>query len=416
MIASIRERNYSGKTVLLRVDYNVPMSAGGVTDDTRMVASLPTVKHLLAQGVRLIMLAHGGRPEGKRVSEMSFAPVVHRLSTLLKQPVALSADVGGADSVRQAHALQAGQVLFIENLRFDPGEEKNDIEFARKLLALGGEAPVFVQDAFANLHRAHASMDALPRLIQDKAMGFLVEKEVEALRRVLETPTRPFVAVLGGAKISDKVEVIESVMQRADVVLIGGALANTFIASLGAQVGSSKVDSSRVAHGQTTHPLEQARALLEQAKAFTPAVSSSVSVSRIVLPIDLVAAAETKAGIKTQIVEWSSQRIPADWKFLDIGPKTIALYREIIQQAKTIFWNGPVGLYEVPDFATGCRSIAQAIADNTHAFRVVGGGDTEAAVSAFGMGDRFDHVSTGGGASLEYVAGQQLPGLSALES
>lgn len=415
MIKTIRDIHFDQKKVLVRVDYNVPIKNGKITDNTRITATLPTLEHLLQQGASLILMSHLGRPKGEMNTKYSLAPVAEELAKLLKRPVALAKDVAGPQSAKAAEALKPGEVLLLENLRFDPGEEKNSEELAGRLKALAGPFGVYVQDAFAALHRAHASVDALPRMMKDRAMGVLVEKEVGALKRVVENPERPFVAILGGAKISDKVDIIREFMHRADIVLIGGALANTFVKSLGGEVGASLVESSSVKAGQAGKDYVAAAAqLLDESKAFVPALSSSEPLTRITLPIDLISASTAESGAKTKPVKWASAKIKLDWTFLDLGPDTVRVYSEVIAQAKSIFWNGPLGLCEVPPFDAGTRAIAQAIAQNSIAFRVVGGGDTEAVVKQFGMYDRFDHVSTGGGASVEFVAGQKLPGLEAL--
>lgn len=401
----------------MRVDYNVPIQDGKITDLTRITATLPTLQHLLDRGAALILLSHLGRPDGEMNTKYSLAPVAQELGQLLKRPVQLSKDIAGAQSATMAKDLKPGEVMMLENLRFDPGEEADDKEFANRLKALAGPFGTYVQEAFATLHRAHASVHALPLMMKEKAMGFLVEKEVAALQKVLEKPARPFVAILGGAKISDKLDIIKQFMQRADVVLIGGALANTFVKSLGGEVGSSLVESTSVKAGQAAKDFTaEAAELLEQAKAFSPALSSSQPLSKLVLPIDLISADKAEAGAKTKAVKWSSEKIKAGWTFLDIGPETVRLYTELISQARSIFWNGPLGLCEVSPFDAGTRAIAQAIAQNSKAFRVVGGGDTEAIVKQFGMYEQFDHVSTGGGASVEYVSGQKLPGLEALDN
>ncbi len=416
MLKTIRDIHFAGKKVLVRVDYNVPIKDGKITDNTRITATLPTLQHLLEQGAALILLSHLGRPKGEMNTKYSLAPVAEALAKLLKQPVTLTQDVAGPQSLKAAEALKPGEVLLLENLRFDPGEEKDSQELAGRLKALAGPFGVYVQDAFAALHRAHASVHALPLMMKDRVIGFLVEKELAALQRVQENPDRPFVAILGGAKISDKVDVIRNFMHRADIVLIGGALANTFVKSLGGEVGASVVESSSVKAGQTEkNYVATAALLLEESKAFVPALSSSQPLARVMLPIDLVSASAAEAGAKTKVVKWASQKIKPDWTFLDLGPETVRVYAEVIAQARSIFWNGPLGMCEVPPFDSGTRAVAKAVAANTHAFRVVGGGDTEAVVKQFGMYDQFDHVSTGGGASVAYVAGEKLPGLEALE-
>lgn len=417
MKRSVKDLDFTKKKVLVRVDYNVPVKDGKISDLTRISATLPTLQYLLKQNASLILLSHLGRPKGEMTTRFSLAPVATALSELLKTEVVLAKDVAGPLSLKVAQALQPGQVMLVENLRFDPGEEENSQELAARLKNLAGPFGVYVNDAFATLHRAHASVDALPRMMKDKAMGFLVNKEVQALKRIVDNPERPFVAVLGGAKISDKVEIIRECMRRADLVLIGGALANTFVKSLGGEVGESVVESSSVKPGSDQVDfLTQARQLLEEAKQSVPSLSSSEPLNKLLLPVDLMSAVAAEGGSKTAVVKWSQEKIKPDWKFLDIGPETVRMYSQLIAQAKSIFWNGPLGMCEVPPFDVGSRAVAEAIAQNTGAFRVVGGGDTEAVVKQFGMYERFDHVSTGGGASLEYVSGRKLPGLEALNT
>ena len=382
---TVRDVDVRGRRVLVRVDFNVPIAEGRVTDDTRIRATLPTLQYLLDQGAALIVMSHLGRPR-KPDPAFSLKPVAERLSELLGRPVQMAPDCVGPEVEAMATALQPGQVLMLENLRFHPEEEKNDPEFARQLARLGD---LCVNDAFGAAHRAHASVEAIARFIPVVA-GFLMEKEIRYLSQALTNPGRPFVAILGGAKISDKIGVIESLLARADRVLIGGGMANTFLKAQGYEVGDSLVEEEA---------LETARQLLARGG------------DRLWLPVDVVIAAAFALDAQARVVP--IDQVPAGWRILDIGPQTVTRYAEEIRRAAFIVWNGPMGVFEFPRFAEGTFAIARAIADSG-ATSIVGGGDSVAAVHAAGVADRITHISTGGGASLEFLEGRTLPGIAVL--
>lgn len=370
--------------VLLRADFNVPLRDGVIEDDLRITAALPTIEWLRDRGCSIVVCSHLGRPKGKADPKYSLAPVARRLSELLGTEVELSPEVAGFESMRRAQSLAPGEVLMIENLRFDPGEESADPAFATNLSQLGD---AYVDDAFGAAHRAHASIVGPPRVLPSAA-GRLLAAEVAALGRLLGEPDRPFVAVLGGAKVSDKLGVIDALLQRCDQLLIGGAMAFTFLVAQGHAVGDSLVEPDRVDH---------CRELLAS--------------GRILVPTDVVVATEMSEAAQTRHVPATA--MPDGWKGLDIGPETAGTYADAIASARTVLWNGPMGVFEMAPFAAGTRSVAEAVADS-RAFTVVGGGDSAAAVRQFGLADRIDHVSTGGGASLELIELGDLPGLQAL--
>lgn len=391
-IVSVSElEELAGKRVFVRVDFNVPLDkkTGTITDDERIRAALPTVEHLVKTGAKVILASHLGRPKGKPSKELSLEPVGARLSELTGWEVHLPDDCVGDAAKKVIQDLREGQVVLLENLRFHDEEEANDEEFAKKLAAL---CDVYVNDAFGAAHRAHASVEALPRLVRTRAMGFLLEKEIQSLARVVESPERPFVAVLGGAKVTDKLGVIEALLERCDAICIGGAMANTLLAARGADMKASKLESDWLAAGRT---------LLEKAE------KKGVSV---VLPFDVTVAEslEAQSGSTVKVGE-----VPAGHMALDVGPATVEAFRGHILKAKTVFWNGPMGLFENPAFAAGTRGVAQALCDSA-AFTVVGGGDSAAALRQAGMDDKVSFVSTGGGASLELIEGKKLPGVEAL--
>jgi phosphoglycerate kinase len=373
-----------GTRVLLRADFNVPLREGEITDDLRVTASLPTIEHLRSKGCSVVACSHLGRPKGSPDPRYSLAPVAARLGELLGRPVELSPEVAGFTSMRMAQSLAPGDVMLVENLRFDPGEEACDPAFSTNLSELGD---VYVDDAFGAAHRAHASIVGPPRVLP-AAAGRLLASEVAALGRLLDDPPRPFVGVLGGAKVSDKLGVIDALLARCDVLLVGGAMAFTFLAAQGHGVGDSLVEADRVGH---------CRDLLET--------------GRIRLPSDVVVAQELRADAPTRIVP--AARIPDGWKGCDVGPETAGAYADEIASAATVLWNGPMGVFELAPFAAGTRAVAEAVAD-CRGYTVVGGGDSAAAVRAMGLADRVDHVSTGGGASLELIERGDLPGLAAL--
>jgi phosphoglycerate kinase len=382
--------------VLVRVDYNVPLDdAGRITDDTRITATLPTLDALLQRGAALVLLAHFGRPKGKPVPEMSLRPVAARLAELLEgRSVRFVPDTVGEEAQGAASMLRPGEVVLLENTRFLPGEEKDDPALAEAMASLGD---VYVNDAFGAAHRAHASTAGVARVMRARGRpavaGLLMAKELEYLGSVVAKPGRPFVAIIGGAKISGKIDVVRNLLPKVDRLLIGGAMANTFFRAMGHETGKSLVEEDRV---------EMAKELLDG------------SGDRLVLPVDCVATDRLEAGAEKRVV--SREAIPADRMVADVGPETVRLYGEIVRGARTVLWNGPMGVFEVPEFADGTRGVAQAVADATAAgaTSVVGGGDSAAAVAEMGLEDRISHVSTGGGASLEFLEGRTLPGVAAL--
>ncbi len=383
---TVRDIDVQGKRVLVRVDYNVPISDGQVGDDTRIRAAMPTLNYLLEHGAALILCSHLGRPKGGPDPKYSLRPVAEHLSKLMGKPVAFAEDCIGPVAEAAARALKPGDVLLLENTRFHPEEEKNDPEMARQLAAL---ADIYVNDAFGSAHRAHASTEGVAKFLPAVA-GFLMEKEIQYLGGVIANPEKPFVAILGGAKISDKIGVIKNLLTKADAVLIGGGMANTFFKAEGYPVGDSLVEDEA---------LETARQLLAQAG------------SKLRLPVDLVIADRFAADASHTVM--ATGPVPEGWRILDIGPETVAAYSKVIKGAHTVVWNGPMGVFEFPEFAKGTFGIAQAIAESK-ATSVVGGGESVAAVQQSGLADKITHISTGGGASLEMLEGLTLPGVAAL--
>jgi phosphoglycerate kinase len=387
---SVRDLQVEGRRVFVRVDFNVPIVRGEVADDTRLRAALPTLTHILDRGGRPIAASHLGRPKGRPEPEMSLRPVAARLAALLGRPVRMAPDCVGAAVERQARELPAGEVLLLENLRFHKEEAANDETFAGALAAL---ADLFVNDAFGSAHRAHASVVGVARRLPSPAAGFLMEREVEALGRLRERPERPYVAVLGGAKVSDKIGLVRNLLPRIDALLVGGAMAYTFLKARGVPVGMSRVEPEG---------LEAAREIVERAAG---------AGLRLRLPIDHVVARSPEPGAPSRATPGAE--IEDGFCGLDVGPRTRAAFATEIAAARTVLWNGPLGLFEVPPYDAGTRAMAEAITASS-AFSVVGGGDSAAAVNRFGLAARFGHVSTGGGASLEFLAGVELPGVGVL--
>ena len=388
----IKDLDIAGKRVFLRVDFNVPIKNGTIGDDTRVRSSLPTIRYALEHGATVVLASHLGRPKGKPNPEYSLRPVAARLSELLGRPVEFAEDaVGAAATSAIERAARGGKVVLLENLRFHAEEEKNDPAFAKQLAEL---ADVYVNDAFGSAHRAHASTEGIVHQVKESAAGLLMAAEVEYLGKILERPDRPFVAVLGGAKVSDKLEVIQNLVPRVDALLIGGAMAYTFFKAQGIPVGRSLVEADL---------LDAARDVVRQAEARK---------LRLELPVDHVVAPKLEAGAPAETLDVGDAAI-GDRLGLDIGPKTIATYRKIIAGASTVTWNGPMGVFEIDAFAKGTIEIARAVAD-VKGTTVIGGGDSIAAVAKAGVTDRITHISTGGGASLEFLGGRKLPGVVAL--
>ncbi|MCE7988351.1 MAG: phosphoglycerate kinase [Caldilinea sp. CFX5] len=384
---SIKEIDWSGKRALVRVDFNVPLSDGHVTDDTRIQAALPTINYLLEQGAAVILMSHLGRPKGGPDPKYSMKVTADHLATLLNAPVKFVDATTGPAAEAAVAQLQSGQVLVLENTRFDKREEKNDPNMAQELAKLGD---VFVNDAFGSAHRAHASTAGVADYLPAVA-GFLMEKELEYLGGALENPKHPFIAIMGGAKISDKIEVIEALLQKVDTLLIGGGMANTFLAAEGYKMGKSLVEAD---------VLDKARELMQKGAGI------------IQLPVDLRVAATFAGDAENKVV--SIEDVPAEWMALDIGPATIAHYANYLAGAQTVVWNGPMGVFEFPAFAQGTVAIAEMLADLRNAVTIIGGGDSAAAVAQAGLEGKMSHVSTGGGASLEFLEGKTLPGVAVL--
>ncbi|MCM3529230.1 phosphoglycerate kinase [Cytobacillus oceanisediminis] len=387
---SVKDVELKGKRVFCRVDFNVPMKDGQVTDETRIRAALPTIEYLTNQGAKVILASHLGRPKGSVVEELRLTPVAKRLSELLGKEVK-KADEAYGDSVKaMVDTLSEGDVLLLENVRFYPGEEKNDSELAKAFAEL---ADVYVNDAFGAAHRAHASTEGIAHHLP-AVSGLLMEKELDVLGKALSNPERPFTAIIGGAKVKDKIGVIENLLEKVDNLIIGGGLAYTFVKALGHEVGKSLLEEDKI---------ELAKSFMEKAK------EKGVN---FYMPVDVVVADDfsEEANIKTIAIE----EIPSDWEALDIGPKTREIYSDVIQNSKLVIWNGPMGVFELKKFAGGTRAVAEALAEANDTYSVIGGGDSAAAVEKFHLADRMSHISTGGGASLEFMEGKALPGVVAL--
>ncbi|WP_264739543.1 phosphoglycerate kinase [Cytobacillus firmus] len=387
---SVKDVELKGKRVFCRVDFNVPMKDGQVTDETRIRAALPTIEYLTNHGAKVILASHLGRPKGSVVEELRLTPVAKRLSELLGKEVK-KADEAYGDSVKaMVDTLSEGDVLLLENVRFYPGEEKNDSELAKAFAEL---ADVYVNDAFGAAHRAHASTEGIAHHLP-AVSGLLMEKELDVLGKALSNPERPFTAIIGGAKVKDKIGVIENLLEKVDNLIIGGGLAYTFVKAQGHEVGKSLLEEDKI---------ELAKSFMEKAK------EKGVN---FYMPVDVVVADDfsEEANIKTVAIE----EIPSDWEALDIGPKTREIYSDVIQNSKLVIWNGPMGVFELKKFAGGTRAVAEALAEANDTYSVIGGGDSAAAVEKFHLADRMSHISTGGGASLEFMEGKALPGVVAL--
>ncbi|PEA52818.1 phosphoglycerate kinase [Bacillus pseudomycoides] len=387
---SIRDVDLKGKRVFCRVDFNVPMKEGKITDETRIRAALPTIQYLVEQGAKVILASHLGRPKGQVVEEMRLTPVAARLGELLGKEVKKADEAFGPAVQEMVAAMKEGDVLVLENVRFYAGEEKNDAELAKEFAAL---ADIFVNDAFGAAHRAHASTagiaDYLPAV-----SGFLMEKELEVLGKALSNPERPFTAIIGGAKVKDKIGVIRHLLDKVDNLIIGGGLAYTFVKAAGHEIGKSLCEDDKI---------ELAKEFMQLAK------EKGVN---FYMPVDCVVADDFSETANRQVVDVDS--IPATWEGLDIGPKTSAIYADVIKNSKLVVWNGPMGVFEMAPYAEGTKAVGQALADAEGTYSVIGGGDSAAAVEKFGMADKMSHISTGGGASLEFMEGKELPGVVCL--
>lgn len=387
---SIKDVEVKGKRVFCRVDFNVPMKDGQITDETRIKAALPTIQFLVEQGARVLLASHLGRPKGQVVEEMRLTPVAKRLSELLGKEVKKVDEAYGEAVQKEAAALKDGEVMLLENVRFYPGEEKNDPELAKEFAAL---ADLYVNDAFGAAHRAHASTEGIAHHLP-AVSGLLMEKELDVLGKALSNPDRPFTAIIGGAKVKDKIGVIDNLLEKVDNLIIGGGLAYTFIKAQGHEIGNSLLEEDKI---------ELAKEFMKKAE------EKGVN---FYMPVDAVIADEFSEDANTETV--SIDEIPADWQALDIGPKTAELYSDVIANSKLVIWNGPMGVFEMTKFAGGTRAVAEALAEANDTYSIIGGGDSAAAVEKFHLADRMSHISTGGGASLEFMEGKALPGVVAL--
>ncbi|WP_421381309.1 phosphoglycerate kinase [Bacillus salacetis] len=387
---TIKDIDLKGKRVFCRVDFNVPMSEGKVTDETRIKAALPTIQYLSEQGAKVILASHLGRPKGQVVEELRLTPVAARLSELLRKNVAKTDEAYGDTVKAEIEKMSDGDVLLLENVRFYPGETKNDPELAKEFAAL---ADVYVNDAFGAAHRAHASTAGVAEHLPAVA-GYLLEKELEVLGKALTTPERPFTAIIGGAKVKDKIGVIDNLLDKVDNLIIGGGLAYTFVKAQGHEVGKSLLEEDKI----------------DLAKEFMKKAEDKGV--KFYMPVDVVVADDFSNDANTKVV--AIEEIPSDWEALDIGPKTQEQYASVIKDSRLVIWNGPMGVFELEKFANGTKAVAQALADAADTYSVIGGGDSAAAVEKFDLADKMSHISTGGGASLEFMEGKELPGVAAL--
>ncbi len=391
---TIDDLNLKGKRVLVRVDFNVPIENGKVADDTRIREALPTIRKIIAEGGKVILMSHLGRPKGGFDPKYSLRPVAEHLSNLLGMSVKFAPDCIGEEVKKMVNELKEGEVLLLENVRFHPEEEKNDENFARELASL---ADVYVNDAFGSAHRAHASTEGVAKFVSETAIGYLMQKEVEYLSKAVSNPEKPYVAILGGAKVSDKIQVIKNLMDKVDAFLIGGGMANTFLKAKGFEVGKSLIEEDKI---------ELAKEILNEAEKRN---------IKFVLPVDCVIADKFSNDANFEIVPVSN--VKSDWMILDIGPETVKLFSDVLKDAKTVVWNGPMGVFEFENFSKGTFEIAKVLAEITSkgAITIVGGGDSASAISKAGLADKVSHVSTGGGASLEFLEGKILPGIAAIK-
>ena len=389
---TVRDIDLKDKKVIVRCDFNVPLDENGkITDNRRIVGALDTIKYLLEQNAKIILVSHLGRPKGEVKPEFSLKPVAEELSRLLGKDVKLASDIIGESAKTLTSKMKSGDIVLLENIRFDAREEKNDLEFAKQLASM---AEIYVNDAFGTAHRAHSSTAGIAQYLP-AVSGFLMEKELNFLGTALENPKRPFVAILGGAKVSDKIAVIDNLLNKVNSLIIGGAMANTFIKAMGYNVGNSLCETDKI---------DLANELIEKAK---------LKNIKLILPIDAKIGKEFNKDTESKIVDINN--VPEGWSIFDIGPKTIELYKKELENAKTIVWNGPVGLFEFDQFAIGTNSVAEILASLDNATTIIGGGDSAAAVEKSGLADKMTHISTGGGASLEFLEGKKLPGIECLQ-